>query len=821
MDGDTACRDEARLVFAVDQPAFEVGPNRFCVLYPLMTMAGERFEDVDQAFPYRGRVWWLLRSTLTTDLVVPGSIWTGAIEAARHGEKDRFQARLHDIQPGDPDLIEILDVPQADPGLEWVHRQRGLKWPRPTAPRVILRGRSSILGPLAASWDPAEQRLRLSAPPGDDAEVLKVPLEEFRKASRVEEFRVELGEHTRNPSDRKPLDLAITKGSWLDMGRLRAAGESLDASTDAQVVTWATRHMPRKQRQSIQTALQELRDADPPASNGVGAARKRERLRQIVADRERVLELGEEVARGLAETPAFEELVRKHIDTLVAARVEEATRRRAEEIEGQTKARRDELKRLEEKLLTLEEEVRARAEAECHALREAEAERVRALDRREAALAEREGSLDARAEALGAGLDRAVERYEQHTDQVVSDLLNQWPALRRLAGVPGGPALAEVPGPESATVPAPDLAALLKPRRHTVAPDAATVTEADFLAQFDAVVRRRGFTFTTEDLINLHACVKTGGLTILAGPSGTGKSSLPRLYAEALGCLDEYLHVPVRPDWLDDRDLLGAFNAIAGRFEPPSAGLVERLIAAAADEAGGYGGIYPICLDEMNLARVEHYFAQFLSVLELPPDARALTLFAPGLARPSDPYAAHRRIPLGTNVRFLGTVNIDETTHFFSPKVLDRAQVVAFAAPDLAAPGRAEPGGASPASLRPVSLATYLGWARRGPQGGEAREFLLKVNDVLRRSRLGLGYRQRDRVLDYVASARPFLAEDRALDFQLMQVVLPRLRPAAPHYKETLRALQEFITRPRFPRASDMLGHILEAPAENDFFQLL
>ena len=88
-------------------------------------------------------------------------------------------------------------------------------------------------------------------------------------------------------------------------------------------------------------------------------------------------------------------------------------------------------------------------------------------------------------------------------------------------------------------------------------------------------------------------------------------------------------------------------------------------------------------------------------------------------------------------------------------------------------------------------------------------------------ARLGLGFRQRDRVLDYVASARPFLAEDRALDFQFMQVVLPRLRPSAPNYKETLRALQDLIARPRFPRAADMLARILEAPAENDFFQLL
>ncbi len=813
MDGETACRDEARIVFAVDQPAFEVGPNRFCVLYPLMTVAGDRFEDVDQAFPYRGRVWWLLRSTLTSDQVVPGMLWTGGIEMARQGEKDRFQVRLHEIQPGDPDLVEILDIPQAEPGVEWIHRQKGLPWPRPTTARVWLRGRSSLLGPLSAHWEPAEGRLRLAPPPGEDAEVWKLSREAFSAIARVEEFRVELGEYTRNPIDRKVVDLAMTRTSWVDASRLRLTAESVDATSDAEVIRWATRQMPRKQRQQIQSALQDLREADPVAASGVGAARKRERLRQLIADRERVLELGEDVARDLAETPAFEELVRQHADTLVTVQVEDAVRRRNEEIEARTAARRDELRLLEGQAQAFEAESIARLDREIAARKENDEERSRSLDRREAALSEREGALDGRAEALRAGLDRAVEDYEQRTDRVVDELFGQWPVLRRLSGASSQ---ASDPLPV-APASAPRLPMCLSTRS---APEGPPLSEADFLAQFHDVVRRAGFTFATEDLVNLHACVKTGALTILAGPSGTGKSSLPRLYAEALGSEEAYLHIPVRPDWLDDRDLLGAFNAIAGRFEPPAAGLVECLIAAAADLAAGRGGLVPICLDEMNLARVEHYFAQFLSVLELPEKSRALTLFAHGLTRPDDPYADHRRIPLGPNVRFLGTVNIDETTHFFSPKVLDRAQVVAFSAPDLAASARAE-ASVSSTPVRPVGLSTYLGWIRRGPAPGEARDFILRVNEVLRRSRLGLGFRQRDRMLDYVASARPFLAEDRALDFQLMQVVLPRLRPTAPHYKETLRALQEFIGRPRFPRAADMLGAILEAPAEIDFFQLL
>src|SRR5262249_29698687 len=267
-------------------------------------------------------------------------------------------------------------------------------------------------------------------------------------------------------------------------------------------------------------------------------------------------------------------------------------------------------------------------------------------------------------------------------DRVGDELLMQLPLLRQLVPAGGNgaePARDLFRTPMPAAVPA----FALTPKQR---PGGPALSEADFLDQFARVVEQHGFVFAKDDLINLHVCVKTAQLTVLAGLSGTGKSSLPRLYAEALGCADEYLHVPVRPDWLDDRDLIGAFNAVAQRFEPATSGLVERLIAAAEDRLHHRGGIYLVCLDEMNLARVEHYFAQSLSVRELPPARRYLTLFSQGLALADDPYREYHRIPLGDNVRFLGTVNIDETTHFFSPKVLDRSQVVAFGAPNLEAP---------------------------------------------------------------------------------------------------------------------------------------
>lgn len=823
MNGERAYREGARLVFVVDQDLFEHttnwgGVNRFCVLHPLMTIDGERLKASHDDFPNRGRVWWMLGRNSPLEKVVPGAIWSGTIEEARQKDKDHYQAKYSDIHPGGPDLIEVLDFSRIEPALEMslldhLYRERSLPWSRPTTTeQVILRGVSHALGPLRASWEGG--RLRVSALKATDPEVLRVPLAAFARTARVERFMVDLGEHDRSGrGSRSRVDIMLTRGSWLDLERLREVGELLDASTDAQVVRWAIRGLPTAQRQELNAAWEKLKAVDVSGIAGDDADRKRARFEQVVHDQRRVLELGEQVARHLAETGPFRPLLDARVHELASERVEAEVQRRQAEIDERLAEAR---KSYEGLLIQIEghEAERRRQKAELETELEAlQAGRLAGVEERERQVAERERTVEEREHESLRRIDEATRVYAEKAATVVDDVLVQYPLLARLGvGATAAPAAADG-GPRPRPAARPPAPVALPPM-----PNGTPVEEKDFLDQFARVVEHRGYAFGREDLINVHACVKSGGLTILAGLSGTGKSSLPRLYAEALGAA--FLQVPVRPDWLDDRDLVGAFNAIARRFEPATAGLVEHLKAAADDQRRAGGRIFLACLDEMNLARVEHYFAQFLSVLEQPPDRRRVTLFADGLLEPDDPYLDYQQIPVGDNVRFLGTVNIDETTHFFSPKVLDRSQVIAFGAPDLSA-GRPAAQAGPIAGLRPVSLATFLSWTRSSEAPPTARSFLLRINDLLRKANLGLGYRQFDRMLSYVAAALPFLSEDRALDYQLVQVVLPRLRPGSPSYRETLEALGGEVPRDRFPRAAEFLARMVEAPAENDFFQLL
>lgn len=181
--------------------------------------------------------------------------------------------------------------------------------------------------------------------------------------------------------------------------------------------------------------------------------------------------------------------------------------------------------------------------------------------------------------------------------------------------------------------------------------------------------------YSKRDFINFHTAVKCSNLVILSGLSGTGKSSLVDIYAKALGISssDEFLVIPVRPSWNDDSDLLGYVDLVHMVYRASDSGFIDLLVRAQENK----NKMYLVCFDEMNLARVEHYFSQFLSILERPAKQRILQLYDKqysGRLYNSKEYP--NEIMIGDNIRFIGTVNIDETTYHFSDKVLDRANVI-------------------------------------------------------------------------------------------------------------------------------------------------
>jgi hypothetical protein len=200
--------------------------------------------------------------------------------------------------------------------------------------------------------------------------------------------------------------------------------------------------------------------------------------------------------------------------------------------------------------------------------------------------------------------------------------------------------------------------------------------EDQLMNEFINTTRVQGLLYDEKDLYNFHTAMKSSNLVILAGMSGTGKSKLVKAYGQALGLNEDYqiTFIPVRPSWTDDADVIGYADTLNHVYRPGDSGVINALLSANQSTSK----LHIICFDEMNLARVEHYFSQFLSVMEMESGpSKILRLYNDNLrAELTNSNLFPPVIPIGDNVIFVGTVNLDESTYHFSDKVLDRANVI-------------------------------------------------------------------------------------------------------------------------------------------------
>ncbi|MCU0490196.1 MAG: AAA family ATPase [Chloroflexaceae bacterium] len=269
-----------------------------------------------------------------------------------------------------------------------------------------------------------------------------------------------------------------------------------------------------------------------------------------------------------------------------------------------------------------------------------------------------------------------------------------------------------------------------------------------------ARIRAQGFA-SSETLIRAyHVALQTKPLVILPGISGTGKTRLTRLYADAVHTIAApalpnpyYLVVAVQPDWHNARDLLGYYNGLTGVYHPTP--FLRFLLRAAADPQQ----LYFACLDEMNLARPEYYLAPLLSALETA--EHSFDIGAPAAevqAVTGETIANPLRLPL--NLRLIGTVNVDESTHALSDKLLDRANVI---------------------ELTDVDVQAFRA-AYRGPVDEDSWRTITAVHAIMARAGQPFGYRTIEEMLRFIEQGRGVLLPPVALDLQIKQKVLPKLR---------------------------------------------
>ena len=333
-------------------------------------------------------------------------------------------------------------------------------------------------------------------------------------------------------------------------------------------------------------------------------------------------------------------------------------------------------------------------------------------------------------------------------------------------------------------------------------------TDKDKIRYVQQYITSKGYEYDYELVSNLYISLKTKPFVILAGISGTGKSKIVRLFAESLGATVEnhqFNMISVRPDWNDSTELIGYKN-LESKF------IKGKLTQIIEEASQNLDKPYFVCLDEMNLARVEYYLSDYLSVIE---SRRKVNdkIVTDKLIYDSE-IDEEETLSLPENLYIVGTVNMDDTTFQFSRKVLDRANTIEFSEVNLENLfGENSEEGNLDENIEVYNdflKSTYL---KTIDIEDEYRDYaieinkkIIDINNILKKSQKQFAYRVRDEILFYMIENKKvnLLDENEAFDYQIMQKVLPTISGSENSVKETLVNLFNFVCEKEILNDSDI-----------------
>lgn len=284
--------------------------------------------------------------------------------------------------------------------------------------------------------------------------------------------------------------------------------------------------------------------------------------------------------------------------------------------------------------------------------------------------------------------------------------------------------------------------------------EAQNCDELAWLNNIGTLCDNYGVSFPKRILYAFHTSLKIANwstITVLAGVSGTGKSELPRLYS-AFGGIN-FINVPVQPNWDSQESMLGFFNSIDNKFDAQP---MLRFLYQCTNDFSSNMAI--VLLDEMNLAHVEHYFADFLSKLE---SRRSHSKDVPSIDVSLGAGVAPYELKLSRNLLYCGTMNQDETTKSLSDKVLDRGIVINFPRPRHLIDrdgARNITSFVSKKKIQPLSISVWNMWVEKqikfdGKQREELNRYrgmLEEMNDHLAEVGRAIGHRVWQSIEHYV-----------------------------------------------------------------------
>ena len=343
-----------------------------------------------------------------------------------------------------------------------------------------------------------------------------------------------------------------------------------------------------------------------------------------------------------------------------------------------------------------------------------------------------------------------------------------------------------------------------------------------FSKQFHTALGSVGLSYSLMTVKRFIAGILAKPFMVFTGLSGSGKTKLAQAFTTWLGVENTYRVVPVGADWTNNEKLLGYPNALESeKYVLPDTGVLKLMLDAALPENEKLP--FFLILDEMNLSHVERYFADFLSAMESEDEIK---LYDGQQRYADDGTPVPQKLKFPKNLFVIGTMNVDETTYMFSPKVLDRAQVIEFrvaaedmlkflespTAPDLKA--IAEKGA--------MYAAAFLDLAKNHKTHKPADAELKDVNKALGEffpelQKLGaeFGYRSAIEIVNFVAYYLEASGYEKitsptdrkncltsAIDAAILQKLLPKLHGSLNRLGPVLTTLMDKSSK-KVPQAND------------------
>lgn len=551
-----------------------------------------------------------------------------------------------------------------------------------------------------------------------------------------------------------------------DKGKLEAEVETLTKKQD--------------QLQSLTQALQN--DLNPLKSKHADAVleyeKQKEKLRNLREEWRQLQDKVELYQKRIKQLNELEEDIKKKSDQQSSLKVE------LEKLDAELKQAHEATKKLEDEIKKAELE-KGKRDDELKELGTQTAERKEVLVELEKQITQHDKELKKKEKSLN-DIKEKIDRHDEELKKKERNLNDTQIMLE--ARKNELKTIGQIPEDAFKSLRTPWLTKADKP--------VSSVNETKALDQLNNLVIDSGFELSKRLQYAFHTSLKTSDiscLTVMAGVSGTGKSAFPKIYAQAMGI--HFLPLAVEPRWDSPQDLFGFLNYMENRYEATTLGraLVQFNNSPYRDrshEVPMNKQVLMVLLDEMNLARIEYYFSEFLSKLEMRRNADAevqedynnvsLEIYAGhGEDVENDVKACPSiRLFAGNNILFVGTMNEDESTQSLSDKVIDRANVIHFGRPDRLKNVDQK---ISRQRQKPISHNIWSGWHREPddrtvPDLQRMENLLNDINSVLGDLGRPFGWRNYKAILTYIANYPEQGNSIVPMADQVAMRVMPKLR---------------------------------------------